>query len=490
MAVKTESLVSLIGSMSPVEKAYFKKYGFKKEGTGMAKMLAMFDLCEKNITNWSISKIESQFEKVGIDRVPLYRNRLFEALVQSLREYNASKSDEEDVYHKYQVADILINRGLLKEAESMLSKAIAKADNLMLLEYSLLLEHKRHIVLHGLNKRTQVGEGIEKRRKTALSLSIQMRLTSIYEEVYNIQVQEGRSPKGVSVLRLKQLAKEVELIEIELLDVKGTIQRFNILHTIYFNLGNNEACLNYSGKIVEEFNCNPSFKASRNRPYLLSLFNYLSDCLNNQQPALYQEQANLLYKVADEVPALAKEVAMLAFSLQLDYLLLIGGKDETRQFLKEFTAWYENEKTIIRINNFMDSLFRLTYLLYKESFYNEALDQIIAFFELGRAGLRPDLELQISIIELTIHYELGNTELAFYKQKALYQRSRNDFANIPAIAQYIACLSKLLRDNRKEPEAAILKQYIDNAPPETDRNLFLSQKLMMNRLLQRFSSSS
>jgi hypothetical protein len=47
MAVKTESLVSLIGSMSPVEKAYFKKYGFKKEGTGKAKMLAMFDLCEK-----------------------------------------------------------------------------------------------------------------------------------------------------------------------------------------------------------------------------------------------------------------------------------------------------------------------------------------------------------------------------------------------------------------------------------------------------------
>lgn len=486
MAVKTQSLVSLIGSMSPVEKAYFKKFGFKKEGTGMSKMLAMFDICEKQPADTPVGRIEELFEKAGIERVALYRNRLFDAVTQSLREYQSSKSDEEDLYHKYQMADILISRGLLKEAESILSKAIAKADSLLLLEHSLLLEHKKHVVSHGLGKRMQVSEGIEKRRKTAMNLSLQMHLANIYEEVYGIQLNEGRNPKGISVLRLKQLAREVELIEIGQLDIKGTMQRCNILHTIYFNLGDNEKCLHYSSKTVDLFNQNPAFKASRSRPYLLSLYNYLSDCLNAKRADLYLKKVSMLKDAAGGEPNLAKEAQSLGFSLQLDYLLLSGSKKEVMDFMKEQAVWYTKEKDSMRLNNLLDYNFRLAYLLYKNGFLDEALDQIAEFYNVGKLGIRPDLDLQISVIEITIHYELGNRELASYKQKALYQRSRNDIASMPSINQYIGCLSKLLRDNRKEPELAILEKCIENAPAETDRNLGISPLLMVNRLLGLF----
>lgn len=483
MAVKTKSLMSLISSMSPVEKAYFKKYGFKKDGSGKLKMLAMFDVCDKCVTAGRLDNVDVQFEKEGIDRVALYRNRLFEALVQSLREFQAAKSEEEDVYHKYQVADLLINRGLLKEAESILSKAIAKADELLLLEHSMLLEHKRHMVLHGLGKRSMVSEGIEKRRKAAVNIALQMRLAFIYEEVYNIQVKEGRSPKGVSVLRLKQLAKEVELIEIELLDIKGTIQRYNILHTIYFNLGDNDRCLQFSTKVVEIFDKHPQFRASRIKPYMLSLYNYLSDSLNALKPDLYLQNLPMLVAVAQEAPAMNKEVQVFLISLELDYLLLAGTKAEVLAFNEKHGAWYEKESNGMRINNLIDYLFRLAYVYYKVGLYDQALDQIVEFFDVGKIGLRPDLDLQISILEITLHYELKNTAVAYYKHKALYQRNRNEInASLP-LSQYMGCLAKLLRDNRKEKETSILQDYLDNAPAETDRNLFISPTLMVKRLM-------
>lgn len=484
MAVKTKSLMSLIGSMSPVEKAYFKKYGFKKDGSGKLKMLAMFDVFDKCATNGRIENIETLLEKEGIDRVALYRNRLFEALVQSLREFQAAKSDEEEVYHKYQIADLLINRGLLKEAESIMDKAIAKADDLLLLEHSMLLEHKRHIVLHGLGKRTLVSEGIEKRHKMAINIALQMRLAAIYEEVYSIQLQEGRSPKGVSVLRLKQLAKEVELIEIGMLDLKGTIQRFNILHTIFFNLGDNDRCLHYSNSVVDMFDKHPQFRASRIKPYMLSLYNYLSDSLNTHDPQLYLKNLPMLIGVGEETPALAKEVQMFLISLELDYLLLVGTQAEVLAFKEKHNAWYDKENTTMRINNLIDYFFRLAYLYYKVGLYNEALDQIVEFFSVGKIGLRPDLEMQISIVEITIHYELGNTSIAFYKQKALYQRYRNEIGAIAPLGQFMGCLGKLLRDNRKEKETTILQEYLDNAPAETDRNLFISPRLMVEKMME------
>ncbi len=375
MAIKTESIQKLINGMTAAEKAYFKKFGFKKGGSGQQKMLQMFEM----LNNPKLAKPEAweaALAKAGIDNAALYRNRLFEALAQSLREYQASHSAEETLYRHYRMADILISRGLVKEAVPILRKAIEKALRLNLSEYVLLLEQKHHLAKHLLGNRQAVGQSLKHRQSTAETVARQMHLASVYEEVYQLQLAEGREPAVATRKRLLLLAHETLGLQLPKDDFKAQLLRLNILHTVYFNLGDNPKSLEHSLKIVQLFQDHPSFIVSRPQPYLLSWFNFLSDSLNCGQTDLFHQNIGQLEHLGKAHPALAADAERLTLSLQADFYLAETMPETIPSFLERFEAWYQNTPKM-GTNNQLDLLARMAYLLFKARLPSKSLDYVL-----------------------------------------------------------------------------------------------------------------
>lgn len=482
MAIKTQTLCGLIATMAAAEKAYFKKFGFKREGAGQQKMLAMFELCEKYAKNAQPQDWDALFAKAGIEQVALTRNRLFNALLASLRDYGASASNEDNLYHQYRNADILINRGFLKEAHQILEKAIVEADSLDMVEFALLLEQKRHVVLHGLGQRKKVSENLARRGQLADALSSQMYLAAMYEEVYQLQVEKGRYPSHETREHLLDVAEKVANKTLPKNDIKSQIMQCNILHNVYFNLSDNQKSLEYSTKIIAAFNAHPNFKASRIRQYVLSLYNYLSDCLNNGETSLYKQGVGEMDALVKDYPTLAEEARRLYYSLELDFLLMAGATAEVEAFFVDFEPWLKAVHSHMPINILLDLTARTTYLCYIIRDYDKTLDHVIAYLQRAKGGLRLDHDLQMNLLEVATHFETGNPELAAYKHTALMQRYRPAIAASKAIHNYMKCLGALLSPTRKKPIANIVANAVANHPTTPEPQLLINPKLLLERL--------
>ena len=111
MAVFSTDLFDLIKSMSPQEKAYFKRYGYKS-GTRRKEYLQLFDAIEKQKT-YNESVLRKKFKKEdGFNSISAAKNHLYHQVLRSLVDYNADKSSEDQILRHLQEVFFLQSRGL------------------------------------------------------------------------------------------------------------------------------------------------------------------------------------------------------------------------------------------------------------------------------------------------------------------------------------------------------------------------------------------
>lgn len=133
----SKKLYKLIKSLTPTEKAHFKKYssGHLK---GQKVYIALFDVID-NMGEYQRSSLQAAFKKKkSMDALAVYSNYLFANIMDALKVYHGRKTADSAIKHLILDAELLLSKNLYPEAEKTIGKARDKAHrygrSLLLLE--------------------------------------------------------------------------------------------------------------------------------------------------------------------------------------------------------------------------------------------------------------------------------------------------------------------------------------------------------------------
>ena len=129
---KSTKLFSLIKSIKPSEKRYFKLMT-KEEGDGdQSKFLQLFNLIDSQI-KYDEDKLALKADFVTPGQLSNLKANLYKKLLMSLRNYNVSSTPDMQTRELVDHAQLLFDRSLYKQCEEILKKAKTQAlknDNL------------------------------------------------------------------------------------------------------------------------------------------------------------------------------------------------------------------------------------------------------------------------------------------------------------------------------------------------------------------------
>lgn len=408
--------------MTKGDRRNFKLFAQLQDGD--KKYIQVFDAIEKQ-TDYDEKKLLKQFEGERFTKqFSVAKNYLYRYILKTLHIFH--KDPHSELVTLIHQVRILMGKNLFDQAQKLLRKAKHKAeDQEAFKELLALLQMEREIYFHN-KKLNQFEAFIQDIQEKELDYVAKVENLIHYK---HLQDQTRLCKKRIREARNKgDLQPFREILENPLvaspdqpLSNRARIQRFAILCDCALYEGRFEDCEEYSGRIIELFEANPGIREVDNLMYLLEL-SYLSgfqyrngkhdlayetlERLRNATTLSHQEQLRIFEKYSQITLAIALERGDLK-----------NGREAALTIEQEFGQMEGKIRKAIELSLF----FHLAYFWLIAGEPSQALKWINRLLNEPKTELRVDLQCMARILNLIIHYELGNRDLVEYSAKSAYR---------------------------------------------------------------------
>jgi hypothetical protein len=244
----SKKLYSLIRSLSPNEKGYFKKFSAMHVNGSENVYMNLFESFSK-MNEYNKLLLPPMFRKQRMEtQLPAYTNYLFANILDALKIYNARKNVDSEIRHMLLDVEILFNKGLYPESGKILSKAKAVAhryERLVLIIEIINWEEKLARANLFLQAFARMIDAIHSERLEILEkLKISAEYNWLHNRIADVVQQIGRNIKSKA-----ELIKMEEVMKHPLLKEEARITTLSDKYTFYFI----HALYNY-------FKLNPDFE--------------------------------------------------------------------------------------------------------------------------------------------------------------------------------------------------------------------------------------
>ncbi len=414
----SDKLFELIKSLTKHEKIYFKRLTKNVSDVGK-KYIKLFDAIAGQ-KKYDEQKIKQKFiNERFIKQLPVAKDYLFKMIIKSLR--NAD-SFNPDIYFGLQQMiheiNILYDKALYGSCEKIIEKAKKIARNTEELAcLSTILNFERKIILsrgeneQTLNKLQAVliaqTTALDQKKNTLLFRNLLDNFSAI--TMSSMTVQNKEKQKQIDKLLSHPMLRSID----NATSFLSKLYFYSIYHLYYKQLRNRPKSYTYSSNAVNLFeqNENSLFLKEYKERYCESLINLVIDqawLLKEKEFRQTMDKINLFLNKYPELKAVVFPRTYIAETLLLDRL---GKFDEELLILHKFEKEYKHfvgEIPKVRLT-ILYSNFSTMYMGlqdYKKALYwsNKVLNET-------PKELLVDFYCSSRILELIIHYELGNTEL-------------------------------------------------------------------------------
>lgn len=442
-----EALFLLIKTMSKNEKSNFKKLSKRQVINEKTKYLQIFDGIDQ-MKAYDESKINA------IDGYPHFKTYLYNAILRSLRIYRQSQSGKIEFQELWIDTDILMEKGLWKQAYRRLKQARKVAlkyhlDNLLIeLNY---LERRifRQLINNKNSTRKKIKELQKENQQLLIDLKEDLELLDLYEDVYHIIYHE------------KDAAIKIDInMENSLEGLKKPVKSFNgqvcyyLTKSWYAGIKKDyESRSKYMLALVK------IFESLENKEALEKNYDFQAryiGVLNNYAMSLFDlktiKNIPKIVKKIDAINAsttkLKAQIFQTGMQIQIVYFL------KTKQYNKVILAesqlleGLENYKSILSAKvmfTFFENL-AMAFLLVKNT--NMALDYINKLInmpepELGRATLMSAYMMAVMAFYSRKEFEVAQYRISKFKRKFENYETSHQFQVVDTIGKAIESKSKM-----------------------------------------------
>lgn len=468
--MKTASLelFKLIKSLNKQEKRYFKLFASRHVIGEENRYVILFDAIDRQ-AEYDEAKIKKKFKgQKFIKQLHVTKNYLYKLILNSLRQYHESKS-EDPFPVLMRNAQILFKKGLIQQSEKILDKAMKTAtQNERFLQVLEVYRWKHHII----HNRNDV-KGLE--HYVDVDFQKEINILDIYKNYLEFQLLHDNIfiPywKRGGIRKAEEKEAYSKLFEDELYQDVNNAKSFNarmFYHTArflyHFQIAEWERCLEHMQKQVLMFEgLEPEQrKGEKEANYISSLINLY---IIQKQLHYYNEGLLNLRKlrtISTSSSTLKSRLIARSYNLEIDLYITTGQFRKGLANLRPFVKDLVNHEKQIQSQHRIGLYYNLAYLNFGARKYNQALDWINRLLDEPDLKAREDLYSFGRMLNLFIHYELGNDQLLEYIVKSTYRF--------------------LLKRKRLYKAESIVLKFLKKYPNFTDRQIMKGFSEMYDEL--------
>lgn len=419
-----DELARLIQSLTKSEKRYFKM--FTSLQSGEKGYMKLFDAVEK-MGDYDEKKIRKIFAGEDfLKRLPAVKNYLHGQILKSLRVINAGNTVDSQLREMMEDVTVLYDKRLYKQCAKVLDKAkdLAKANELTLPQLEInVWQEKVLLELLPIEKFERMLEGsLEEEMATVDAQKNAIQYRHLYNKIIliNRKIKEARNKEELA--QFQSIIKHPLLSSINKALSFEAKQYFYHIHLIYNHAkGDNAACFDLASEqinLIEEY---PHKIRETPKIYLSALYNVLLCQIHLHQYDKFEDTLNKLRSF--NVKSMNIEVSRFVNSYIFEMVMYLdsGEFDKSISIREPVMEGLQKYHDKINIIEKITLLYNLFYSYFGTAEFSKALGIINKLLNEYQKELRYDIQSAVKILNLILHFELGNTRLLEYNAISTYR---------------------------------------------------------------------
>ncbi len=418
----TDDLFQLIKSLDQSEKRYFKIFATMHiKGSDENKYIMLFDAIDKQ-SEYDEAEIRKKFKNEKfLNQLHVAKNYLYNNILKSLRLFHSERSKLNELMDILRDVQILYEKSLYKQCRKLLDKAK---------KIAYTYEKHSHILAVLDWEKTLARTSAYANTEEKDLLGFYDEINETMEKLRNIN-EYWKLTMNSFLLRKKQgeirdkeeLKKFNEIIKHPLLQTENKATSFqsktfyfNIKGLYYFTNKDYKNLLNHCKKLVDLLEANPLLMKEDN--YIASLYNLLLVQIELRQ---YDDALNTIKKLRDfksNSTAMQTRIFVTSYDTEINLYLRTGEFEKGIPLIKEIEEGLKKFGEKLNKESEVLFSFNIAYLYFGLGEYNSSLTWINKIINDKELTVREDIQCFARILNLLVHYELGNYDLIEYIMKS------------------------------------------------------------------------
>lgn len=456
MKTVSDDLFRLIKTLNKSEKGYFKKFAAKNAAGSKQNYIYLFDAVDE-LKEYDEELLKKKLKDPSLlKQLPVYKVYLFNMILKALNQYGAYDNSEAQLNEMLANIRILASKHLYREAKKIIKKAKELAYRFDKHKFIMeILGIERHILLLlPVKNITDKRLAIYNEQMTLLdSMKEFYELSLLCDRMTILVDNEADFRSGENSAQLEEIISSPLLSSPE--NIKGYYARMNFYHThLIYNgaKGNNDDILKHLKNQISHEENNRQFIEENPQNYVYALINlllyshYAKDTaeIERTRAKLEAVKQKMKGKIAreNEIQILfhASNIEMLIFEKSLD---MASGRLKIKQIESDFKT-YGSEvpahvKSVMMLN--------LACFNIIDGNYSAALKFLNNLLNDPMLNIRADVNKTARMLQLVIHYEMGNYDLLEY----LLVSARKFFGSGKKVSKLESLLLKFFGSITKYP---------------------------------------
>ncbi len=418
----SDDLFQLIKSLTQTEKRYFKLLASLHHNKGSDNnYLKLFNAMEKQ-KEYDEGKIRKKFKNEKfLKQLFVVKNYLYNNILKSMRLYYSEKSKTAELSDLLRDIDILYDKSLFSQCRKIIEKAkkIAAVYE-MYPQLIILLDREMAIA------RVSSYVNFEEKKLAEIKNEQQKAIQEInnINDYWQLSMKTFLMRKKYGEIRNKmELKKFNELIKHPLLNSENRASNFlsksqylNLKGLYYLINKDYENLLIISKRLVEHLESNKLLMNLENYVSSLNNLSIVQVELKNYEDAL--ANVKKLRSIETASSSLKIRIFVRSYDTELNIYLRSGNFEKGIHIVREINERMKDLKG--KINKESETLFayNISYLYFGVGDYINSLKYVNKVINDKELKIREDLQCFARILNLLIHYELGNYDLIDYAVKS------------------------------------------------------------------------
>jgi hypothetical protein len=492
--VEKDSLFKLVKNLSPSEKGYFIKYGFKVKEKGKQKgMETLLDILSKQ-DSFDEQKAREAFISKGGSDFRIIKFELFQRLLDNLAEYKRGKSVDSRVFVLLERSQTLLNKGLYQQSRKVAEKAEELSNNEFRFDLSLVaISHQKDTFHNNIISHEMLDElnELRKREETAADFIRNIsQYRSLFERMRLVEFTSSSSDYSKEAQRkeLEKILQSPFLQQKENAITHESKYLYHICYSIYYG-----AVKDHTNRLINarellrlvESNKNSTVESSSKYRNVINQF--LNACIGARDFTGFEEYLSLIENRVHLItsPYMRARTFLIVKNQRLNKNFIEGDIEKNREVIEAFRDELSVHEKMLPPEIFY-ALYSNILITY---FYCEEYRAVIPFINKIINEYNPKINKGVismaQCINLVVHFELGNHDLLHYLIKSLKAEKEGKTVYFELMEWIILLIETELNTNEKQKDKKLKTLFTrftelmnDDAEKELIKDFYLDRWLM------------
>jgi DnaJ-domain-containing protein 1 len=433
----SDFLFRLIKALSKGDRRNLKLFGKLQDGD--KKYLQLFDAIDAQEEYDEAALLEQFKEERFAKQFSVAKNYLYNYILRTLHVFHHdAHADLTVLLHQI---EILMGKNLYDQAQKLVRKAKHMATSQERFQEMLyLLDHERKILNYMERSKEYVafiGEIEAQEHQVVAQLSNLLAHQHVWDEVY-VLTQKGQTIKGSKELdKLEELLQRPILQDPQMaLSVRARIKQVATLTAVSYHRREIEKALAYNAELIELYRNHDHIRLENNIRYINAVSDYgIYSHLLGRKPQAMQTLDKLkaieTYSTEEKVRVF-ETYFVFKIGLSIELGDIQAGLDAIKCYEEEASSLDGQIRKSVELGIY----YVIAYFYLTAGKAEAALQWVNRLLNEPRTELRLDLQCAARMLNVLIHFELGNYDLLEYMMKSTvrFLTNRNRFTEVDRTA--------------------------------------------------------